>query len=62
MTLYPNEPYLAPEIGDIFVVEEVDKNVIDYHWGKCVYVKLRHVEETKKCAGFGFFYEAERGD
>ena len=45
MALYPNESCPVPEVGDIFVVEEVDENVTDYHWGKCVYVKLRPVTE-----------------
>ena len=48
MALYPNESCPVPEVGDIFVVEEVDENVTDYHWGKGVYVKLRPVTEGEE--------------
>jgi len=43
MTFYPEEYNDVPKVGDVFVVVEVDDNVIDFHWGPCTCVKLEQV-------------------
>jgi|GEM_PF-4388744 len=51
MILYPDESekYPTPVVGDTFVVETIDEDVLDPHWGRCVIVGLRHLpsEEEK---------------
>jgi hypothetical protein len=41
--------YPIPKPGDIFVVTEIEKDVLDPHFGRCIFIMLRPLKnkETK---------------
>ena len=45
MAIYPDEKRPVPSVGDLFKAVEVHDNVLDFHWGRCVSIRLEPVEE-----------------